>query len=132
MNKELLASLLNGNEIGDEINYEQTQIAKENNLVVVYGASDDLMIMCGAIDDEFGTKLYLDSKGIIGNDCHNEDCPCFIKRKSGGKLVEALFSPKDRNISWEIRTEIPHSKFIIMEDGEEFCEGIVFSLDDLG
>jgi len=132
MNKELLASLLNGNEYGNEMNDEQALIAKENNLVVVHGASDDLMIMRGAIDDEFGTEVYFDAKGIIGNDCHNEDCPCFIKRKSAGKLVEGVFGPKGRNISWEIRTEIPHSKFIIMEDGEEFCEGIVFSLDDLG
>ena len=33
--------------------------------------------------------------------------------------------------AWSYETDIPHEKFNIYEDGELFCEGIVFSLEDL-
>ena len=36
------------------------------------------------------------------------------------------------NVSWSYLTDIPHKTFDIMEDGEIYCRGIVFSLDDLG
>ncbi len=131
--KEELATLLNGNEIGDEITNEQLVLATNSNLVVAYGASDDILVLCGSIEDEFYSTAYIDSNGkIINNDCHNQDCPCFIKRRNAGKKVDGIFDPKDSDLSWVITTEIPHSKFIIMEDGEPFCEGLVFSLNDLG
>ena len=54
MTKEQLAELLNGNEYRDEMTKEQEQAAKENNLLVLFGASDDLLEMRGAIYDEAG------------------------------------------------------------------------------
>lgn len=54
MTKEQLAELLNGNEYRDEMTKEQEQAAKQNNLLVLFGASDDLLEMRGAIRDEVG------------------------------------------------------------------------------
>jgi len=53
MNKEELAKLLDGCEYRKEITHEQDQIAKDNNLVVVFGASDDLTEFRGAFYNEF-------------------------------------------------------------------------------
>ena len=47
MTKEQLAELLNGNEYRDEMTKEQEQAAKQNNLLVLFGASDDLLEMRG-------------------------------------------------------------------------------------
>ena len=37
----------------------------------------------------------------------------------------------DERCSWQFKTDIPHSTFRIMEDGELFCVGIVFNISDL-
>ena len=49
MTKESLAALLNGREIGNEIEHGEAKAAKEHGLVVVYGYSDDGMEVRGAI-----------------------------------------------------------------------------------
>ena len=37
----------------------------------------------------------------------------------------------DPEYAWIYRTEIPHACFDILENGEKYCKGIVFSLNDL-
>ena len=34
-------------------------------------------------------------------------------------------------IAWTYRTDIPHETFMIYEDGEPYCRGIVFNIDDV-
>jgi DNA-binding XRE family transcriptional regulator len=48
-----------------------------------------------------------------------------------GHKIEAIWSPEEPACSWLIKTDIPHATFDITEDGELFCRGIVFSIDDL-
>jgi hypothetical protein len=49
--------------------------------------------------------------------------------------IKAIWAPKDDNekvfASWLIETEIPHENFNIMEDGELFCRGVVFHVDNV-
>lgn len=33
--------------------------------------------------------------------------------------------------AWTYSTEIPHATFEIIEEGEKFCRGIVFDINDL-
>jgi len=77
-NDKEFAEMLNGREIGEEITLEETKIAKENNLVVVFGASDDLMEFKGAINEEIdcyeGTTIYLDKQGNIVHRDDYKDC----------------------------------------------------------
>ena len=46
--------MLNGRSYRNEITSSEEKLAKENNLVVVYGASDDLVELAGAMSEEFG------------------------------------------------------------------------------
>lgn len=72
MTPKELAERLNGREYGSEITLEEMHIAKEFGLVVVFGASDDLMEFRGAIDDEGGCfgggTVYFDQNGVAQDD----------------------------------------------------------------
>ena len=46
---EELAEKLNGIDYAETIKSEDLEFARENNLLIVYGASDDLLIMAGTI-----------------------------------------------------------------------------------
>jgi len=125
MNKEQLAELLNGREIGNEITKDEIKIAKENNLVVVFGASDDLMEFEGAISEEFGTEAEFNKDGSFIERCDDE-CVHYKKALENANKIEADYTKN----GWRYKTEIPHVTFDIMEDGELYCKGIVFSLLD--
>lgn len=134
MNAKELAEKLNGCEIGNETTKEIESIAKENDLVIVFGASDDLMEFGGAIDEELGacdeTKVKLNADGLLLTECDNDDCPYFARLVAESTLfIEALWCNED--IDWTYKTNIQHETFDIMEDGEIYCRGIVFSLKDL-
>ena len=125
------AVVLHGCQIGDEVSKEMGQIAKENNLVVVFGASDDLMEFRGAIDDELdayeGTTAYIDRLGLIINKCDCDDCPYHATALVGASTVRALWCVTDE-YSWTFETSITHFVFDVMDGDEKYCRGIVFSL----
>lgn len=127
------AELLNGRQYRNEITPDESIAAKENNIVIVFGASDDLMEFRGAIDDELGCfegcETYINAFGIVENQCPDDDCPYFQAEKRKGIKIEAIW---DRDgYSFVFETKIPHETFNIMEDNETYCRGIVFSLDAL-
>jgi len=134
MTKEELCIFLNGREYTKEINDKITEKMQGTSLVVVFGASDDLMEFRGAIDDEVGCydggKAYLDSNGLIENHCDDDDCPYFADQKKRAMTIEALWCTEPE-ISWTYKTEIPHSTFEIWEGKELYCRGIVFDLADV-
>lgn len=138
LTKEQLAEDLCGNEYGNEITKEQEQQAKENGLVVVFGYSDDNMELRGALNEEFGCyeggeieftkdgkQIYEDDMEILGK----------YNVVPNLNIIEAIwdqpFGENDVMCSFQYETDIPHSKFKIMEDGELYCVGIVFNLSDL-
>lgn len=138
MTKEELAALINGREYGAEITNEEAAQAKAAGLIVVFGASDDLIELRGVLHDEAGayggTTVHIDSDGFIpdwdGVDHDDEEeAALYFKRKGGGKSIKANW---DRDgYSWVIETELPHAAFDIVEDDEKFCRGIVFAAADL-
>jgi hypothetical protein len=132
MTKEELAIKLNGN--NGEMSKQDEKLAEENGLVVVYGCSDDLMEFRGAIYDEVscydGDTAYLDANGILESECDDDDCPYFTKLKEGAKTIEAIWCEND-DVSWSYKTDITHATFNIMKNGELYCIGIVFSINDL-
>jgi hypothetical protein len=134
MTKEELAAQLNGRTIGQEITDDEAAAAKAAGLVVVFGASDDLMEFRGAIEDEAGAydggEAQVDAKGLlpdrgsIDDDDRLEDF--FMRRKTAQK-IEAHWC-KAPPFAWTFSTEIPHATFTIVEDGDPWCQGIVFEL----
>lgn len=136
MTAKELAARLNGREYRSEMTLEEMSIAKESGLVVVFGASDELMEFHGAIDDEVscyeGGKAYVSASGLWQDDygCGGDQRCEFLERAREAFIpIYALWDIE--GYSWIYDTEIPHEKFEIMEDGEKYCRGIVFTIDDL-
>lgn len=127
------AAKLDGNEYSKEGSKDLFAAMKAAGLVAVFGASDDLMEFRGAIHDEAGTygggEVHLTRDGLLQNECEDDDCPHFARLKKTTPTVTAKWD--DGGFSWRYETAIPHVKFVIKEDDENYCEGIVFALVDI-
>ena len=120
---------LNGNLVNGKparFTKEELQLAKDNRIVIVTGASDDLVELEGAITDEGdcweGGKIYVKAipNGGIVHNCERSDVFGFT-----AKWCEE----KDKNgkiISWTYDVPIEHETFVIYEDDEPYCRGFVF------
>lgn len=126
MTKKELADKLNGRAYGDAFK-DVLEEARESGLVIVTGASDDLMEFQGAIEDEGGCfdggKVYFDRTGV---DQDGEE---------RANVIEAVWCDGMNSdgipASWTYKTDIPCERFNIWEDGELYCVGLVFSIEDL-
>lgn len=115
--------------------------AKANGLVIVHGASDDLMLFDGAIRDEFGAydggTALVDAKGLLAEDAADldteQELADYFARKPHAKSIEALWCDEANGggFTWAYRTDIPHATFEIMDGDKPYCRGIVFALADL-
>lgn len=116
---------LNGREYGSEITKDEAEEAKRDGVVIVFGYSDDNMEFEGALHDEVGCY-----DGGVFRVCkygvYEDEVPANTELKTITAVWCATGKP-----AWSYETDIPHEKFNIFEDGEPFCEGIVFSIDDL-
>jgi hypothetical protein len=121
MTAQELATELNNCEYRREMTKEQEQSAAANDLVVVHGASDDLTEFRGAINDEQGNgELYFDELGQFF-----EEDELSRSEKATLNFMHTKYYP------FTVKTDIPHSTFTVMEDGELYGTGIVFSINDL-
>lgn len=121
-----IAEKLNGISYGENVSDIEAE-AKEHDVVIVMGASDDLMEFSGAIDDEGdcfdGGEVYFGRDGVSydGAEMNN--------------VIEAVWcdgmNADGIPATWTYKTDIPHENFNVWEDGELYCVGIVFSVDDL-
>jgi len=135
MTPKELAALLDGNQYDNEITKEQEATAADNGLVVAFGYSDDNVVLCGAIDDEVGafdgTTFHVTRDGVLwAPDCNCDECKYFEVAKRAASEIKAIWH-NSGEATWTFETTIPHETFRIYEDGELFCIGIVFSLNDL-
>jgi hypothetical protein len=136
-----LAERLTGREYRSEISEDEEREAAVARLVVIFGASDDLVELRGAIDDEVGaydgtTLRITPDAELLGDwedvDQNDEDAAeAYFRRKlAGTREITALWAAEDA-YSWTFATEIPHATFEVVEDGEPYCRGIVFAVADL-
>jgi hypothetical protein len=136
-----IQAALNGEEYplrGHDATFE---LAKEHGIVIVFGDSDDIVSLRGAIHDEVsacdGTAFKVDAKGVIPEfeDIDSDDKDAledYFKRKNGGREIEATWAPKYLpGTSWVYKTDIPHTVFNLIEDEDVYCVGIIFRLEDL-
>lgn len=125
---------LNGRQYRDECSNDLHKRMKAAGIVAVFGGSDDLVYFAGAADDELGagngSRYYFTKDGPLRNDCDDDRCPHFERALSSAGEVRAVWS--DGGFSWRYETMIPNEKFVIMEDDDTYCEGIVFALADIG
>jgi hypothetical protein len=142
--REELAARLNGREYTKEITHEEEAAAKAAGLVVIFGASDDLVELRGAIYEEVGaydgTELYI-SKGELLIDPDRDEREVLAKfgfldrimaRRKAALCIRASWC--DQGYSWFIRVSglAPHSHFDIIEGEDKFCRGIVIDLKEVG
>lgn len=138
MNKTQLAESLDGIEYPIRIQPNILKQAAASGLVIVHGASDDLIEFGGAISDEAGAyngaEVLIDKDGVIGDfgdvEHEVEACREWLERSLNARKIYALWCKED-GYSWTYKTDIPHDTFEVMEDGEHYCRGIVFSIADL-
>ena len=120
MNTKEWAEKLNNIEYpADEI-WDMRKEFEEDGVVVVYGASDDLIEFEGAIQDE--------------GDCYNDKV--FYLNKEGlttsySKNYVKVTHPHDGTVQFNYETNIPCEWFNVVEDGELYCKGFVFNINDL-
>lgn len=140
MKRTELAQRLNGISLADPIPRDLAEMAKAGGLVIVHGASDDLAEFRGAIHDEAscyaGGEVYFDAKGVLldYDDLDRDDeaeMRNYFDRKRLAAKIEAVWS-NGPGFSWTYTTAIPHSTFTMLDEGEPYCKGIVFSLADAG
>ena len=139
MNEKEIAAILDGMDYGADLPAASVLDAKRNGIVIVFGASYDLMEFRGAIEDElvcYGSGIaYLDKNGSGRNKCNNKDCPYFQEIILRTKAIRAIWD--SGGYSWIYKTDIPHETFDILEKvsslrtWNRYCRGIVFSIGDL-
>ena len=122
---EVLARRLDGRQYREELTTKDLAWARDNGLVIVYGASDDLLEIDGIFCDEF--------------ECYGGGEICFTRNGPGldknmvKNVIKAVWCKEGiiPSYSWIYETDIPHSTFNIMDGNDYYCQGIVFSIDDL-
>lgn len=128
-----IAEMLDGSEYnGSFPSRDVRRMAAESKIVICYGASDDLVEFCGAFDDETGGpgNVYMCPTGLLQTKCRDDRCPHEIEAQKAAPRIRAKWNDKD-GPCWTFETSMPHEIFKIMEDGEVFCEGIVFHMDSI-
>ena len=133
MNVQEWAQLLNNRQYRNEITPDEATEAADDDVVIVFGASDDLCELRGAIDDEFGVDeddtIPLTESGFL-QACEDEDCPYYANARSRCVLLRSLWVP-ETGVCWRYEIPIPHETFLVLEGNEPYCRGIVFAMDDL-
>ena len=136
LTKESLAAMLNGREMGEEMTEAEEREAQAAGLVVAFGASDDLIEFRGAISDEGdcygGGDVFVTEDGVLEghNDCECDYCG-YDAIKSKAEMIEAIWGERGCDYSWTYKTDLPHATFDVLERGEKYCRGIIFSISDL-
>jgi hypothetical protein len=142
MTKEELAKKLDGVEYRDGIPDELVELARENKLVIAYGASDDLLELDGAIHDEAylpydGQAIRFDTEGFIPEWDNlekelEEEVREYFRRVDDSNLAEITVLENANGYYFSYETDLPHATFEMVEDGEKYCRGIVFELAEVG
>jgi hypothetical protein len=134
---ESLASYLERIPYPVRLGKELVDAARNDGLVIVYGASDDLMEFEGAIraevDSYNGCTVLIDQDGLVPIREQAEaegELEGWFLRKRRAMTLEAVWNP-GQGLSWAYRTDIPHAEFRVVEGDEIYCRGIVFALADL-
>lgn len=109
-------------------------------MLIVFGCSDDNVELRGVIHDEVsawdGTKFKIDAEGPLPNwkqiqDGDESEAEAYFERKRKAS-VAIMAEWSAGGYSWFISATCPFEPFDIMEDGDEFCRGIVIDAKQLG
>ena len=126
------ANILNLRDFSEGLYEIEAECAKRNGLVIVYGYSDDVIELAGAIRTS-GDCFQGDDFHLVKN------MGCWNLAEGAGKCnnISALWYSCDalndfgECVPWSYKTDIPCEHFYVTREGEPYCEGFVFSINDL-
>jgi hypothetical protein len=131
------ADRFNGREYGEELTIDDARELMEANCVAIFGASDDLVELRGAIDDELGAYEGLDFL-IVQNLRKNNELECIeatdFDSDAADKFlvqckVSANWCPSGTDLSWKITDNSQQSaSFVIKEGSDHYCQALVIAL----
>lgn len=127
-----LADILHGCEYGSEGSRDIFEQAKKDNLLVIFGYSDDSIMTEGIDQDQHYNKIILDADGQVHTADEDEfDAEDMLDANGiNYEVINAIFSPPDQQYTFVYETEIPHDTFDVMEGSEKYCKGIVIDVSD--
>jgi len=134
---ETLARIFNGRDYGEEVSDAEEKKLKDRGIVMMFGASDDLVEIRGAVYGEVsayrGAKINFFNGELIESERDKEGCPYLKHCKGLVKTVEAFWceDKSDEDFTWTFKTDIPHVTFRIYDGGEDYCRGILFYVDEI-
>lgn len=136
MNKEEIAGMLDGCEYSD-IDAKVRQVeaaAKASGLLIVYGESDDLLELRGALSGEYGCydggTFCITAAGIV--EPQESICErCSLYKSSVENAHQLIVKWCDGDFPWSYEIDVPYATFEIHEDGDKYCQGIVFEQEAL-
>jgi hypothetical protein len=138
--KETFAALITGRQYRREINKPESELAKASRLLVIFGASDDLVEFEGLFTDEAGLpnagqSIMFDEDGIIPDFSEFQDgdrtegeYKKYFKRKESAKTIQPFWCKAGQDFTFYFETELPHATFEIFDGEEAYCRGIVIQL----
>jgi len=133
-----LAERLNNIEYGEKFSQIILDDAKTFGLVIVTGASDDLIEFDGAAYEEFSAyggaliPVGNDGEPIFGCEEPCNHCQAVVDQENAKINIDAKWN--ENGYSWFLDINLPADKyaaFNVMEDGETYCRGIVFAIEDI-
>lgn len=122
---------------------EAEKLAKENNIVVIVGGSDDLMYAYGA--DSYLADYCEHGEGWDGCDLAKDASDEQLRKEAKqlglkifwcgsiqntGETIEGYDTDKNGAFSYQVSEGIEHLNFKVMEDDEVYCTGIAIKLPD--
>ncbi len=138
---EKVKSICDGIEYSRDIPEEAKQIAKENNIVVIVGGSDDLMYCYGA--DCYLTDHVEHGYGWDGDTLKNAHKKLRKEAKQLGLMIwwcgkiledglkiEGYDTEKSGAFSYTVNEEIESLDFLVMEEGDVYCTGKIVRLPE--
>jgi hypothetical protein len=143
MTRDEWAAKLNGREYHKEMTKQEEKAAEKDGMLIVFGASDDLIELRGTDHEEVGaydgTEFCVDKEGklLVGID---EDDREVLQKHAVLEIVEARYKHNRIIAEWNCKGYLwfigtgfglPFAPFDILEDGEKYCRGIVISKADL-
>lgn len=147
LTKEKLAELLDGHDVlnRDMYGIPTNMEVWNNNLVVMFGHSDDLIEVRGAVHNEIDSygedklALVLAGEKIDDDeDVMNIDIPGIFRlsddynQSNNPRLITVRYgSEENTQADWEFDTAMPHATFMLYLKGKPFCKGIVIDLDEI-
>ena len=127
-----LADELNGRQYLEEMTRAEVTQAQADGLLVLFGRSDDLVEARGFFDDEIGIcegLIRLHARGFLEEHGH---CECrFCGYEKLAKALPAITVKQDRDIMWTLTTGVPSESFVVKDDGEDYCRGLVINARNL-